>query len=496
MKAFRTLRRGHFDANCMMVTAAFGAVLLQEFDEAASVSFLFSISEFLEDQATKKARLALDSIVNMRPDHANLIDPNSGDIEIVPVNDLEVGCLVSVRTGDQIPSDGVVVEGTSQIDESSLTGESTLATKQPGDIVSGGTMNAGTTRLVVRTSSLVEDSAVSRLIKLVEESASNRSPTEQIVDAFAKSYTPTVIFAALLMCTIPWFFGPEIGRKWTLNGLIIVVIACPCALTISTPVTYAAGLAATAKNGIIVKGGARLEALGSVKTIVFDKTGTLTEGKFRLNHLDVIGDHKTKREVLALLAIMEAPSSHPLAATFVNAAKQEGIQSSSDTTVIDHSILKGEGVRAFVDGKEVFVGNRKLFKRVGLYDSLEDGQKQKATEWDDEGGTVGFIGMQGIGIVGMFCVADGVRPEARDVIMALQNDGVNVMMLTGDGDGAAYAVAKEVGIPPECVRSQYLPEDKLHCVSSMLALSKRTGNFLSKKELLLFVGDGVNGKFL
>ena len=477
----------------MMVTAAFGALALQEYDEAASVSFLFSISEFLEDQATRRARTALDSIVNMRPENANLIDPSTGDIDIVPASELEVGSLVSVRTGDQIPSDGVVVEGSSEVDESSLTGESLLISKQEGDAVSGGTINAGSTRLVVRTTALVEDSAVSRLIKLVEESASNRSPTEQVVDAFAKSYTPTVICIAILMCTIPWLFGAEEGRKWTLNGLIIVVIACPCALTISTPVTYAAGLAATAQKGIIVKGGARLEALGSVKTIVFDKTGTLTEGKFRLLHLNTVGNLKTRHEVLALLSLMEAPSSHPLAATLVNAAKNEGVKR-PDATIIGHSILKGEGVTAIVDGAEVYVGNTRLFKRLGFYDNLDDEQKKKSMEWNEEGGTVGYLGIKGMGIVGMFCVADGVRPEARSVITALINDGVNVMMLTGDGDGAAQAVARAVGIPAECVRSQFLPEDKLHYVASMLGFSKRTGHLFSKKELLLFVGDGVNGK--
>jgi len=491
-KAYRTLRRGHFDANCMMVTAAFGAMFLQEFDEAASVSFLFSISEYLEDQATRKARIALDSIVNMRPEHANLIDPITGVMEIVPVDELETGCLVCVRTGDQIPSDGVIVEGTSEIDESSLTGESLLVTKQTGDAVSGGTINAGSMRLIVRTTSAVEDSAVSRLIRLVEESASNRSPTEQVVDSFAKSYTPAVICVAILMCTIPWFFGYEEGRRWTLHGLIMVVIACPCALTISTPVTYAAGLAATAQNGIIVKGGARLEALGSVKTIVFDKTGTLTEGKFRLNDLDTVGNKRTRKEVLELVAVMEAPSSHPLAVTLVDAAKKEGIGISNDMSVVNHTILKGEGVKALVNGEQVYVGNSTLFKRLGFYDDMDEDEKLKASEWNENGGTVGFIGIGGTGIIGMFCVADGVRPEAREVITTLQNEGIDMMMLTGDGDGAARSVSKEVGLHPDCVRSQFLPEDKLHCVASMLGFSRRKGGICSKKELLLFVGDGVN----
>jgi ATPase, P-type (transporting), HAD superfamily, subfamily IC/heavy metal translocating P-type ATPase len=494
-KAFRTLKRRHFDANCMMVTAAIGSVCLQEYDEAASVSFLFAISEYLEEQATKRATKALDSIINMRPDHANLIlDEKKDDIIIVPVNDLKIGDLVSVRTGDQIPSDGVVVEGSSQIDESSLTGESTLLTKQPGDAVSGGTINAGMSPLKIRIVSLVEDSAVSRLVRLVEESASNRSPTEQIVDAFAKSYTPTVIVIAILMCTVPWFINVDAGKQWMLNGLILVVIACPCALTISTPVTYAAGLAATAQKGIIVKGGAKLEALGSVKTVMFDKTGTLTEGKFRLNELEVVGTKKSRREVLSLLAIMEAPSSHPLAATLVNAAKAEGIQKPTNVEVLNHSILQGEGVTALVDGERVYVGNESLFQRLDMYSRLDSDLKEKANLWNEKGGTIGYLGILSVGIVGMFCVSDGVRPEARNVVTSLINTGLKVMMLTGDGDGAARAVAKEVGLPIDCVQSRLTPDAKLHCVASELGLSKRKSTLFSKKRLLLFVGDGVNGK--
>ena len=491
-KALRTVKRWHFDANCMMVIAALGALALQEYDEAASVSFLFAISEFLEDQATMRARKALDSIVKLRPDHANLIDTATGQISIISAHNLKVGSLVSVRTGDKIPSDGVVVEGESHVDESSLTGESVHVLKTIGNPVSGGTINVGSTRLVVKTTSLVEDSAVSRLVRLVEESASNRSPTEQIVDGFAKSYTPFVIFLAIIMCTVPWIFGAEVGRHWTLNGLIIVVIACPCALTISTPVTYAAGLAATAQKGIIVKGGARLEALGNVKTIVFDKTGTLTEGRFQLIHLDVIGTQKTRRQVLELLASMESHSSHPLAATLVNAAKQEGVQILKNGLVLDHTVLKGEGVKATVHGVEVYVGNSRLFQRIKLYDKLPSTEKEKALSWSTKGGTVGFLGIPGMGIIGMFCVADGVRKEAKEVISALLDDGVNVLMLTGDSHSAAKVVANEIGLPEENIRSHFLPEDKLHFVASLLGVSKRKGHAFSKKELLLFCGDGIN----
>ena len=259
IKAFMTIRRCQFDANCMMVIAAFGALALGEYDEAASVSFLFAISEWLEARATGKARQALGEIVSLRPEYAHVIDEHSGKITIVPAENVSLGSLCSVRTGDKVPADGVVVEGSSSVDESSITGEARPVNKVSGNEVCAGAINVGSTQLVIKTTSTVGDSTLSRLIALVEEAQTNRSETEKLVDTFAKKYTPFVLATALLVCTVPWVFGVETGRHWTLNGLIIIVIACPCALTISTPVTYSAGLAATAKRGIIIKGGSRLE---------------------------------------------------------------------------------------------------------------------------------------------------------------------------------------------------------------------------------------------
>jgi Cd2+/Zn2+-exporting ATPase len=242
-----------------MVTAAFGALALGDFDEAASVSFLFSISEWLEAQATGKARRALGEIVSLRPEYAHVIDEQSGQIKIVPAENVPLGSLCSVRTGDKVPADGFVIEGSSSVDESSITGEARPVDKVSGNEICAGAINVGSTQLLIKTTSTVGDSTLSRLIALVEEAQTNSSETEKLVDAFAKRYTPIVLATALLVCTVPWVFGVETGRHWALNGLIIIVIACPCALTISTPVTYSAGLAATAKRGIIIKGGSRLE---------------------------------------------------------------------------------------------------------------------------------------------------------------------------------------------------------------------------------------------
>jgi Zn2+/Cd2+-exporting ATPase len=491
-KAWRTIRRRQFDSNCMMVTAALGALALQEYDEAASVSFLFSVSEFLEARSTSKARKALKAIVQLRPDHASVIHPATKEISIIPASQVPVGSLISVRTGDKIAADGVVVEGVSTLDESSLTGESKPIMKQKGDAVSGGTINVGTTQLVVKTTSSVEDSVVSRLIKIVEDAQSSRSLTEKMIDKFAKSYTPFVVCMAGIMCTIPWLWGAEIGRYWTLNGLIIIVIACPCSLTISTPVTYAAGLAATAQRGIIVKGGAHLEALGAVVHVVMDKTGTITHGQFRVDHLKEIGTARTRKEMLELLALMEAPSSHPLSETLVRAARKEGVSMPKDAHVALHTILKGEGVTAQVNGKQVYVGNKRLFERIQMYDDLPMSDRNMSMQWADNGATVGFIGVEGEGIIGTFSMVDTIREEAFDTIQALRRNNINVVMLTGDGNGAAHAVAKQVGIPPSSVHSQLLPEDKLHFVGSLITPESSGCGPWKSKSKVLFIGDGIN----
>jgi len=493
MKAWMTAKRLQFDANCMMVTAAFGALVLGEFDEAASVSFLFAVSEWLEERATGKARRALREIISLRPEYANVVDPKSGDMVIVPAANTPVGSVVSVRTGDKVPADGIVLEGTSSVDESSLTGEARPVEKRAGDEVSGGSINVGSRQLVIRTMCTVGDSTLSRLIQLVEEAQANTSETEKLVDAFARKYTPFVLTIALFICTVPWLFGAEVGHYWMLNGLIIVVIACPCALTISTPVTYSAGLAAAAQRGIIIKGGSKLEALGNVKTVLLDKTGTITKGRFALSHLDVVGNAKSRKDLLELLAIMEAPSSHPLSACLVSAAKEEGVVVPANTSLTEHTILKGEGVTAIVDNKRVYVGNDRLFNRLEMY-KISAQQEEAAKKWSEEGGTVGYLGIGGVGIIGMFCVKDTVRDEAQDLIASLLHSGIEVTMLTGDGEGAAQAVGREIGLAKTSIKSQLLPEDKLHYVSGLKRSSAATmcASLFGKKDLVLFVGDGVN----
>eukprot|EP00586_Coscinodiscus_wailesii_P013116 CAMPEP_0172503654 /NCGR_PEP_ID=MMETSP1066-20121228/171153_1 /TAXON_ID=671091 /ORGANISM="Coscinodiscus wailesii, Strain CCMP2513" /LENGTH=943 /DNA_ID=CAMNT_0013279473 /DNA_START=59 /DNA_END=2890 /DNA_ORIENTATION=+ len=511
-KAVLTISRCQFDANCMMLIAALGSLALQEYDEAASVSFLFSVSEYLEAKATSRARQAMGDICNLRPEKATLLltskskddEETTRITEEVTVDKVKVGDLALVKTGEKIPCDGVILTGRSAVDESSLTGESRPIPKIPSDNVSGGSINVGDSPLTVRITATETDSALSRLVRLVEEAQANRSPTEKIVDMFARRYTPVVVAMSVGMFTLPWFWGEAAGREWALNGLILIVVACPCALTISTPVTYAAGLAACAKRGIIVKGGARLEALGRVRRIVFDKTGTLTTGEFKLVHLNIIGEQQSRLQVLEHLALMEEPSSHPLSNTLVQAAVSENIEVQSLTHIVEnHTVLQGEGITALVNTIPTYVGNKRLFERLGMYDDLPSDIKAETDIWSHEGGTVGFLGLEGSGIVAAFCVSDSIREEAHDVVNTLrQHMNIDVTMLTGDSEGAAMGIGTKVGLPSTSIKAHLTPEGKLTTVKQMKEESSQINatrtncctQIISRHQpdLLLMCGDGIN----
>jgi Zn2+/Cd2+-exporting ATPase len=378
---------------------------------------------------------------------------------MIPASAVPLGAVVAVKTGDMIPCDGVVVEGQSFVDESSLTGESRPVKKAPKNLVSGGTVNCGQSHLMVQTTATSENSAISRLVSLVEEAQANRSETEKIVDEFAKVYTPIVVLAALCMCTIPWAFGSETGSLWAHNGLVLIVVACPCALIISTPVTYVAGLAATAQRGVLVKGGAHLEALGLVKTVCFDKTGTLTQGSFALISIDTIGTKHTRKEVLEYLVLMEARANHPLALAIIDGARNEGVVSPKRMKVQEHSFMAGEGLSGVIDGRQVYVGNVRLFNRLGLLENLPEDIENMVANWEAMAGTVGFMSIEGSG-------ADAVRPESSDVVEELGKMGIAVHMLTGDNRDAARAIGNLVGLRPEGINSELLPEEKLNFITN------------------------------
>lgn len=478
-----------------MFFASVGAVALQDYPEAAALVFLFSLSEWLEVRATTRARRALSAIVHLRPDKANVIHPITKEILVVATSHVPVGAFVSVKPGDKVPCDGVVVDGSSSLDESSLTGESRPVCKAVGDEVSGGTVNSGLVTLVVRTTRTAENSAVARLIRLVEEAQMNKSETERIVDEFAKIYTPVIVLAAIFMISIPWAFGPEVGRLWTNNGLVLIVVACPCALIISTPVSYVAGLAATAQKGVLIKGGAHLEALGLVARVFFDKTGTLTKGEFALVDLHITTERLSRIQVWEYLSFMEERASHPMAHAILKAAANEKVAVPRDKLLQKHSIVEGEGIVGVVDGLEVYVGNERMFTRLGLLESLSEADRARVDSWRVVGGTVGFMSIEAMGIVCAFCAADSVRPESIDVVQNFKKVGIKTVMLTGDNRDAAIAIGRQVGLDEGDVLFGLLPEDKLREVDRSSGTSTRVSvirNPCSSRKLTMMVGDGVN----
>ena len=350
------------------------------------------------------------------------------------------------------------------------------------------------TQLIVKTTATVNDSAVARLIDLVEEAQTNRSATERMIDEIAKRYTPIIILSVILMCTIPWFFGREVGYLWTKKGLITIVVACPCALIISTPITYVAGLATCAQNGVIVKGGAHLESLAQVKKIVFDKTGTLTQGRFAVKHFDILSATLSRGLVLEYVAAAEAPSPHPIASALVAAARNEGISMKNNLKCMNHTVLEGEGVTVMINNKDVHIGNKRLFERLELYSKLSHKIQKKVKEWEVSG-TVGYVSIQGHGIVGVYSVVDSIRSEAKHVIRQINKAGIDIFMLTGDTQKSAFAVGSEIGLMPGNIFSGLLPRDKLDMIVEMKD-NKKERSLLNpckkKRELVLMCGDGLN----
>ena len=495
LKATRALARIQFDVNCLMFFASLGAIGLQEYPEAAAVVFLFAASEWLEARATTRARVALNAIVHLRPDVAYVIHPKTRELIKVPASSVPVGAVVSVRPGDKVPCDGYVVEGSSIVDESSLTGESKPITKFLDSKVSGGTVNVGVAPIDVRTTSTSDDSAVARLIRLVEEAQTNRSETEKMVDNFARWYTPMIVFGAISMCTIPWAFGKDVGEEWTANGLILIVVACPCALIISTPVSYVAGLAATAQRGVVIKGGAYLEALGTTTAIYFDKTGTLTKGEFAMLELVVVSQDYSREEALQYLTIMEERASHPVAQALVVAARNESAMPPKSLRLEKHEIVAGEGIIGVVNGRDVFVGNERLFEGKGWLKELSADITSRIEGWKSLGGTVGFLGISDAGIVCAFVCADAVRPEAKAVLQNLKALGISAFMLTGDNRHAARKIGEQVGLPREYIKSELLPDEKLEIIISHSEFQDITPNkysLCSKRRAVMMCGDGVN----
>jgi Cd2+/Zn2+-exporting ATPase len=470
-KAVMAARRLRPDMNLLMTLAVIGAALIGEWFEAATVAFLFALALLLESWSVGRARRAISVLLDLSPRKARVACPRDGDVEEMPVEDVSVGAIVVVLPGGKIPLDGAVTKGSTSVNQSPITGESAPVPKNVGDEVFAGTIN-NEGAFEFKVSRPANDTTLASIIRMVEEAQSRKSPTEQWVEKFARCYTPAMMGLALAIGVIPPLILGGWSR-WFYEALVILVIACPCALVISTPVSIVAALAAAARAGVLIKGGIHLEAPARLKVIALDKTGTLTYGRPEVQQIAPLNGH-TAAEVLARAAGIEALSEHPLARAIVRRAEDDGIAIERAQA---YRSMKGKGAQAVWNGLEYWVGSHRFAHEM---ESETPEMHARAEALEDAGHSVVFLG-NARHICGIISIADEVRPNAAEAVRDLHEAGIGrVVMLTGDNEATARAVAAVTGVD-EC-RAELLPEDKLEAVRS---LARTYGD-------VAMVGDGVN----
>lgn len=477
-----TLRINHeFNINLLMTIAALGAIILGEYLESATVIFLFAIGEALEGYTADRARDSLRSLVALKPLTANRI---IGDkTQVVPVEHLQIDDHIRVLPGEKIPMDGEVLSGTSNVNQASITGESLPVIKTTGNEVFAGAIN-GEGVLEIRVTRLAQDNTLSRIIDLVQKAQSVRAPSQRLIDQFAHVYTPTVMISALLIALIPPlvfgqpFWDTAIGHGWFYRALAMLVIACPCALVISTPVTVISAITSVARRGVLIKGGAYLEALGRINAIAFDKTGTLTRGKptVTATHTNDCTDNKPCtpcEELMALAAAIEAQSTHPYAQAILASAEQHNLAYATASQV---ETLTGHGVRGTVDSKVVTIGSHRYFEN-----EFEHSQQlcDTAKQIESNGQTAVML-HDGDNVRGVIAIADTVRDESQQVVSDLHDMGIDSMMLTGDNQAVADAIGAQVGV--DTVYAELMPQDKVKTIETLQMQYKRVA----------MIGDGIN----
>ncbi|MET0399586.1 MAG: heavy metal translocating P-type ATPase [Longimicrobiaceae bacterium] len=469
------------DMNFLMSVAAVGAVLIGEYEEGASAMFLFAVAQLLETYSMDRARNAIKALMDLSPAEATVLRAERE--ERVPVDRVEVGETVVVRPGEKIPVDGTVLTGRSGVDQAPITGESMPVDKEPGAEVFAGSLN-GEGALEVRSSKPASDTTLARIIHAVEEAQASRAPSQAFVDRFARVYTPAVVALALLVLVVPPLAGWGSWDTWIYRALALLVVACPCALVISTPVTIVSALAGGARRGILIKGGLHLENAGRVRVVALDKTGTLTEGRPEVVEVVPL-DGADVSEVVALAAAAEARSQHPLARAVLRHAEEHGV---AFRPAADVEAVTGKGLRARVGEETVHLGNERLFAELGALDAAARAALEAQVAGGRTAVLVGTADGEGgpVRVRGIIGIADRVRPGAADALRALHCAGISrVVMLTGDNQGTARAVAASLGGPGAGVdefRAELLPEDKTAAVEE---LRRAHG-------AVLFVGDGVN----
>ena len=470
-RALHAARSLSLDINVLMLVAVVGAMILGEWSEAAAVVFLFAFAQLLEARAMERARASIRALMDLTPAEAFVRGSGPDGGRRVPVDQIGVGAVVLVKPGEKIPLDGLVNGGESHVNQAPVTGESLPVEKRIGDEVFAGTIN-GRGALDVQVTRLRGDSTLARIIELVERAQSQRAPSQTFVERFARVYTPAVLVLAALIGVVPPLLFDAAWGEWVYRALVLLVISCPCALVISTPVSVVSALAAAARKGVLIKGGARLERLAEVRCVAFDKTGTLTKGDLRVVDVATLnGAHADT--VLRLAASLETRSEHPIAAAIVAHARERRIALGE---VDGFQSLPGLGARARVEGTTVVLGNHRMFDEGGTCAPEVHASIERA---ETSGRTIVVVGAEHP--IGIIAVSDQPRESARDAVQLLRDHGVrHVALLTGDHAPAAHAVASAAGV--DAVHAGLLPADKVAAVERLRG----------EHGLVAMVGDGIN----
>ena len=467
--AFYAIKSRSLDMNVLMSAAAIGAALIGEWLEGATVVWLFAIGTFLQNKSIERTRNSIRNLMDLAPPEAWI--QVGSEIIKRPVEDITVGDIIIVKPGDKIPLDGEIIHGESSVNQAPITGESIPVDKNIGDTVYAGTINEHGS-LEIKVTKLVEDTTISKIIHLVEEAQEQKAPTEAFVDKFASIYTPVVFILALAIMVFPPLLGFGTWGEWFYKGLELLVVACPCALVISTPVAIVSAIGNAAKNGVLIKGGTFLEKAGAITAIAFDKTGTLTEGKPKVTEIKALT--VTEEELLSIALTLEDYSTHPIAKSIVGYASEKGIQPKKGE--LFKSIV-GKGVQATIKDDIYYAGNLKLFEEMNGF--LEDVKKQ-VQEIQSKGKTVIIIGTQSQ-IIGLIAVSDTIRETTASALEALKQSGVNqTVMLTGDNEGTAKMIASEAKV--NRYFAELLPEDKVDSIKTLQ----------NEGHKVAMVGDGIN----
>jgi Cd2+/Zn2+-exporting ATPase len=482
LKAFKNILKGEiFDENFLMIIATIGAFAIGEYSEAVGVMLFYQVGEYFQDMAVDSSRKSIKSLMNIRPDYANLkID---GDIKKVNPDEVKVNDIIIVKPGEKVALDGIIIDGTSSLDTSALTGESVPRTVRKDDEVLSGSINKNGL-LTIKVTKIFQESTASKILNLVENAATKKAKTENFITKFAKYYTPFVVISAVLLASLPpLLFSDQPFREWLYRALTFLVISCPCALVISIPLGFFGGIGTAAKKGILVKGGNYLEALNKIDTVIFDKTGTLTKGVFKVTNINPLNGF-TKESLLNYAALAEKNSNHPIAKSIIQAYNIIDKEISDKEHNLDFSGMDkyeefaGLGIKTVKDGNLILAGNLKLLEKYNIKIETDNIKNQETENF----GTIVYIAINSI-YAGSITISDEIKDDAIDSIKKLKDNGIKTIMLTGDNKETAEKIGKKLGI--DQVFSNLLPAEKVEKLEMFKSENNKNGK-------VLFAGDGIN----